>query len=79
MSIAETASRRAEKGEEWRSVMEASKSLRESLEKLARACRILEMEGHGDMSLGHLSWNFFSRKLDWLVETRLGGKPTLYV
>ena len=25
------------------------------------------------------SWNFFSRKLDWLVQTRLGGKPTLFV
>lgn len=25
------------------------------LDKLARACRILEMEGHGDMTLGHLS------------------------
>ncbi|MCK9508892.1 MAG: class II aldolase/adducin family protein, partial [Pigmentiphaga sp.] len=25
------------------------------LDKLARACRILEMEGHGDMTLGHVS------------------------
>ena len=29
--------------------------LRQSLDELARACRILEMEGHGDMTLGHLS------------------------
>ncbi len=27
----------------------------EALQDLAKACRILEMEGHGDMSLGHLS------------------------
>lgn len=85
--------------------------LTEDLDKLARACRILEMEGHGDMTLGHLferaarihilgssanltpifpdaatrlkrrgqimapvhiehSWNYFSRKLDWLAHTR---------
>ena len=25
------------------------------VDELARACRILEMEGHGDMTLGHLS------------------------
>ena len=29
--------------------------LNAQLDKLARACRILEMEGHGDMTLGHLS------------------------
>jgi ribulose-5-phosphate 4-epimerase/fuculose-1-phosphate aldolase len=29
--------------------------MREALEKLAAACRILEREGHGDMTLGHLS------------------------
>jgi hypothetical protein len=30
-------------------------STRERLTEAARACRILEMEGHGDMTLGHLS------------------------
>jgi hypothetical protein len=28
---------------------------RERLTEAARACRILDMEGHGDMTLGHLS------------------------
>jgi L-fuculose-phosphate aldolase len=28
---------------------------RRNLDEAARACRILEMEGHGDMTLGHLS------------------------
>lgn len=35
--------------------METMVSLTEALHNLARSCRILEMEGHGDMSLGHLS------------------------
>ena len=35
--------------------MAMSNALRSELDKLARACRILEMEGHGDMTLGHLS------------------------
>jgi len=30
-------------------------SLQDALNRLARGCRILEMEGHGDMTLGHLS------------------------
>lgn len=30
-------------------------TLKSSLEELARACRILEMEGHADMTLGHMS------------------------
>lgn len=30
-------------------------SLKDALNRLARGCRILEMEGHGDMTLGHLS------------------------
>jgi ribulose-5-phosphate 4-epimerase/fuculose-1-phosphate aldolase len=41
--------------------MEATQPMHDSainaeLQKLAIACRILEMEGHGDMVLGHLSW-----------------------
>jgi L-fuculose-phosphate aldolase len=52
--------------------MEASKSLRESLEKLARACRILEMEGHGDMSLGHLSLRDPEGRGFWMKRNRAG-------
>ena len=29
--------------------------LSEALTDCARACRVLEMEGHGEMTLGHLS------------------------
>ena len=32
-----------------------SNSLRTELDKVARAHRILEMEGHGDKTLGHMS------------------------
>jgi len=33
----------------------AEANLHAALVELARACRVLEMEGHGDMTLGHLS------------------------
>ena len=42
------------------------------LDKLARACRILEMEGHGDVSLGHLSLRDPSGQGFWLKRNRLG-------
>ena len=35
---------------------ELAAELGQSLDELARACRILEMEGHGDMTLGHVSF-----------------------
>jgi hypothetical protein len=46
--------------------------LRQSLDELARACRILEMEGHGDMTLGHLSLRDPERRGFWLKRNRIG-------
>jgi L-fuculose-phosphate aldolase len=46
--------------------------LRQSLDELARACRILEMEGHGDMTLGHLSLRDPERHGFWLKRNRIG-------
>src|SRR5215468_2959404 len=43
-----------------------------SLDELARACRILEMEGHGDMTLGHLSLRDPGRRGFWLKRNRIG-------
>src|SRR6266581_3330454 len=45
---------------------------RASLDELARACRILEMEGHGDMTLGHLSLRDPQRRGFWLKRNRIG-------
>jgi L-fuculose-phosphate aldolase len=42
------------------------------LAKLARACRILEMEGHGDFSLGHLSLRDPAGRGFWLKRNRAG-------
>jgi L-fuculose-phosphate aldolase len=46
--------------------------LRKSLDELARACRILEMEGHGDMTLGHLSLRDPAQRGFWLKRNRIG-------
>lgn len=47
-------------------------SIENILESVARAHRILEMEGHGDMSMGHLSYRDpFGRGL-WLKRGNLG-------
>jgi ribulose-5-phosphate 4-epimerase/fuculose-1-phosphate aldolase len=46
--------------------------LRKQLDELARACRILEMEGHGDMTLGHLSLRDPQRRGFWLKRNRIG-------
>src|SRR5258708_13470770 len=46
--------------------------LRKSLDELARACRILEMEGHGDMTLGHLSLRDPGQRGFWLKRNRIG-------
>src|SRR5215468_2709731 len=43
-----------------------------SLDELARACRILEMEGHGDMTLGHLSLRDPGRRGFWLKRNGIG-------
>ena len=46
--------------------------LRQSLDELARACRILEMEGHGDMTLGHLSLRDPAGRGFWMKRNRIG-------
>jgi ribulose-5-phosphate 4-epimerase/fuculose-1-phosphate aldolase len=46
--------------------------LRKDLDELARACRILEMEGHGDMTLGHLSLLDPEGRGFWLKRNRIG-------
>src|SRR5882757_1538014 len=46
--------------------------LRKTLDELARACRILEMEGHGDMTLGHLSLRDGEGRGFWLKRNRIG-------
>jgi len=39
---------------------------------LAKACRILEMEGHGDLSLGHLSLRDPEGRGFWMKRNRIG-------
>ena len=46
--------------------------LTEALERLAKACRILEKEGHGDMSLGHVSLRDPDGRGFWLKRNRAG-------
>lgn len=42
------------------------------LEKLSKGCRILEMEGHGDMTLGHLSLRDPDGRGFWLKRNAYG-------
>jgi L-fuculose-phosphate aldolase len=42
------------------------------LSEAARACRILEMEGHGDMTLGHLSVRDEAGAGFWMKRNRIG-------
>ena len=46
--------------------------LHEALVELARACRILEMEGHCDMTLGHLSLRDPTTRGFWMKRNRIG-------
>jgi ribulose-5-phosphate 4-epimerase/fuculose-1-phosphate aldolase len=46
--------------------------LHAALADLARACRILEMEGHGDMTLGHLSLRDPAGRGFWMKRNRIG-------
>jgi len=46
--------------------------LERTLERLAQACRILEREGHGDMSLGHVSLRDPEGRGFWLKRNRAG-------
>jgi ribulose-5-phosphate 4-epimerase/fuculose-1-phosphate aldolase len=55
--------------------MEASEldpELLTQLGDLALACRILEMEGHGDMTLGHLSLRAPDGRGFWMKRNRIG-------
>ena len=45
---------------------------RERLNSAARACRILDMEGHGDMTLGHLSMRAADGPGFWMKRNRIG-------
>jgi L-fuculose-phosphate aldolase len=45
---------------------------RERLTEAARACRILEMEGHGDMTLGHLSLRERDGTGFWMKRNQIG-------
>ena len=44
----------------------------EQLAKAAQACRILQMEGHGDMTLGHLSLRESGGRGFWMKRNRIG-------
>jgi L-fuculose-phosphate aldolase len=46
--------------------------LEKTLERLAKACRILEKEGHGDLSLGHVSLRDPDGRGFWLKRNRAG-------
>jgi L-fuculose-phosphate aldolase len=46
--------------------------LEQTLQRLAQACRILEKEGHGDMSLGHVSLRDPDGRGFWLKRNRAG-------
>jgi ribulose-5-phosphate 4-epimerase/fuculose-1-phosphate aldolase len=52
--------------------MTDSNSVNDGLARLALACRILEMEGHGDMTLGHLSWRDPEGRGFWMKRNRAG-------
>ena len=45
---------------------------RERLTEAARACRILDMEGHGDMTLGHLSVRETASRGFWMKRNQIG-------
>ncbi len=45
---------------------------RDDLTEAARACRILDMEGHGDMTLGHLSVRERSGVGFWMKRNQIG-------
>ena len=47
-------------------------TLKATLNRLARGCRILEMEGHGDMTLGHLSLRDPEGRGFWLKRNARG-------
>ena len=46
--------------------------IRAELERLAASCRILEMEGHGDVTLGHMSMRDSSGRGLWMKKPNRG-------
>jgi len=54
------------------SVSEMSPTLRSELDRVATMCRVLEMEGHGDMTLGHVSLRDPEGRGFWLKRNRIG-------
>jgi L-fuculose-phosphate aldolase len=52
--------------------VELTNRLANTLDDLARACRILEMEGHGDMTLGHLSLRDPEGRGFWMKRNAFG-------
>ena len=50
----------------------AVSDVHEQLDKLARACRILEMEGHGDLAQGHVSWRDPAGRSFWMKRNDIG-------
>jgi L-fuculose-phosphate aldolase len=46
--------------------------MQDQLIETARACRILDMEGHGDMTLGHLSLRENSGRGFWMKRNQIG-------
>src|SRR5215470_4770421 len=55
-----------------RPMPDRDQELAAALTDLARACRILEMEGHGDMTLGHLSLRDPAGRGFWLKRNARG-------
>jgi ribulose-5-phosphate 4-epimerase/fuculose-1-phosphate aldolase len=56
-------------GEEMQGPSEAA---RKELEQLALACRVLEMEGHGDLAQGHLSMRDAAAGCMWMKRNDIG-------
>ena len=58
--------------QDFDSLYSNDQSVLSTLHQLARAHRILEMEGHGDMSLGHMSYRDPEGRGMWLKRGNLG-------
>jgi len=54
------------------SVADIDTAMRERLFEAALACRILDMEGHGDMTLGHLSVREDGGRGFWMKRNQIG-------
>ena len=54
------------------SVVEIEVATHQLLADAARACRILDMEGHGDMTLGHLSVRANDDSRFWMKRNQIG-------